>query len=313
MENVVYGFKPLQLPKRSVITIGTFDGVHEGHQALIAYTEEKAREEDALAGVFTFRTRACDVLYERPLPRLYPFEKNLWHIEKNNPDYVVAVDFSPEFGRMDCPLFFHKLIEYYRAIDIVVGEDFRFGHERVGDGDVLRRYARAAGIRATIFPFLKYQGEKVSTRRIRALLEEGRITEANAMLTRPFSLVGTVEKGKGLGKKIGYPTANIAPQEGVVLPKEGVYQTRVRSASERTPRPALTFIGKTGLKPGTFAIETHILDYTKDLYGNDIEVLFDAFLREIRPVSSENEVKALIANDIAIVTGGEAIVSRKNR
>lgn len=299
MTKIVYGFEKIPGTHGAAITIGKFDGVHRGHEELIRHTVRTAKAKGLCSIVMTFRTRYEDVHFPHPLPRLFPFEKTIARIKAHKPDYIVVIDFSPAFGRIPPDEFFHKLIECYRIEAIAVGKDFRFGRKAQGTASMLARFAlshKEKRIRVRIFPFLTYRNDKIATSAIRTAVLNGDMTAAERMLGVPFSISGTIEKGKGIGRTIGFPTANLTQHDGVVIPKHGVYLTRVRIGASRAMK-ALTFVGRSHLHPSVL-IETHIIDFHRSVYGRSMDVFFLRYLRAPKKVSSVNELRSLIEKDV---------------
>lgn len=294
---LVEGLNRLDI-KGSVITIGNFDGCHRGHAELISYAALRARALSLKSVVITFRTRAADILFSDPLPRLYPFKENKDFLEFFSPDYIIAVDFSENICRMGSQEFFNMLIDYYNPKEIVEGEDFRFGSGNKGSVGTLKGYGKEAGISVKVFPFLKYREKKISTSQIRQCIMDGNMLNAANMLGRHFSCRGKVEKGKMLGRTIGYPTANIQCPPNVVVPKEGSYLSRVKVGSGDRLYPAITFTGMPDFNRGSgVRIESHILDFDEDIYGKEISVYFYNFLRGKTKSASIEDVKGHIQND----------------
>ena len=299
MTAIINGLKKLPGTQGSAVTIGKFDGVHRGHEELIRHTVAVARKKGLRSVVITFRTRYEDVHFPHPLPRLFPFEETVKRIKAHKPDLIVVIDFSPAFGRMVPDEFFQKLIECYRVEAIAVGKDFRFGRNAQGTASMLARFAstrKGKRIQVRIFPFLTYRKKKIATSAVRKAVLEGDMTAAERMLGVPFYYSGTIEKGKGIGRTIGFPTANLKPRDGVVVPRYGVYLTAVRVGTSRIMK-ALTFVGRSHLHPSVL-IETHIIDFNRTVYGRSMDVFFLRYLRPVLPVRSIDALKSLIENDV---------------
>lgn len=294
---ITEGFSKIET-QGSVVTIGNFDGVHKGHAELIGYAVEEAKKNSLDSVVIVFKKRAVDILNNNPPLRLFPFEDSLSFIKKIKPTHIITVDFSDKISKMGADEFFKMLIDYYQVREIVEGADFRFGAKTQGDTQYLRTLASTESVRVRIFPFLTYLNAKISTSSIREHVLNGDVLHAAEMLGRYFTYSGVVEKGKGIGRQIGYPTANIPIKHGVVIPKEGVYITRAE-VSEEGVFDSLTFIGKPEMQSEK-RVETHLLACDENLYGKNVTLSFLDFLRDARKVESLDALKALIKSDIAV-------------
>lgn len=301
MSKVIHGFRRIPGISSSVITIGKFDGVHRGHQKLIGHVVRSARRKKAVSIVITFRRRYEDTHFAHPLPRLYSLSDNIDRLSALGPDYIVVIDFSPEFVILSAREFFQKLIDYYRINEIAIGEDFHFGRGKEGTPAVMKCFAKDAlrdyrrRIDVKVFPFLRYRNRKVATSAVREAVAEGDCRSAQVMLGDFFSCSGTVAKGKRLGRTIGFPTANISA--GGMLPRAGVYLSFVRIGGVAA-KPALTFIGKAAFHGAAVQCESHLLDFSNNLYGKRIQIFFVRYLRPVRKISSVDALKELIASDV---------------
>lgn len=275
------------------ISIGKFDGLHLGHRRLI---EEMRRsglpgmllsveQQPAERGILTedeCRALAAELGIQQ-------FE--IWPLTEENRQM------SPRTFVRDI------LISKYHAKQIVVGEDFRFGRDRTGDAATLRKIASDCGVRCTICPMVIRDGTHVSSSRIRGLINEGNMLEAAELLGEPYFIRGTVEKGKQLGRTIGFPTVNLLPPASKILPPFGVYSTETNVHG--TVYRSVTNIGDNPsvhdgiVHPVT--IETHILDFNEELYGETIRVSFLARLRGQETFASLEELQQQLKKDIASV------------
>ena len=197
---VINDFCKIDIKKGSVVTIGKFDGVHKGHQKLIKYTVNMAKKYNLLSVVMMIRKKNVSI---------YNMEENISFIKALGVNYIIVIDFLPEFYTMEAKEFFNRLIEYYKMKRIVIGEDFAFGKDRVGDIDFLKRYALEKGVNVNIVNFLNHCGDKVSSSKIRDCLSNGEVDNVSKMLGRNYSMSGIIIHGNALGRKIGYPTANL--------------------------------------------------------------------------------------------------------
>lgn len=281
-----------------VATVGVFDGLHRGHQAIMAQVVARARELSGPATVLTFDPHPRRVLDPERAPRLMlTREQKLALLQRLGIDAAVVLAFDRALAAAPAEEFVRELLgRRLGAREIFVGADFRFGRGRAGDIHVLRRIGGEVGLTAhSVAPVLE-DGERISASRIRGLLAEGKVGAAAALLGRPFSLIGTIVHGEGRGGVVLVPTANLAP-ENEFLPERGVYITATR-------RPGETLLGLTnvGLRP-TFGdqrliVETFLPGFSGDLYGARVELDFLDRVRDERKFESPQDLRRQIARDI---------------
>ncbi len=284
---IIREFAKIKEIESSIITIGKFNGVHIGHQELIKYVVAKAAAENKASIVMIINVHKKSI---------YNFDYNLDILKKLGVNYIVVVDFSTEFYKISSTDFFYKISDYYNISEIVIGEDFAFGHNREGHVADLISLCENANIGINVFPFCFYNNEKVSSSKIIEHIEAGRIELVGAMLGRTYSYSSTVEVGKRLGRTIGFPTANLKPTEGLALPKDGVYFSKTSIEDDDSWKMSMTFVGSTSLVD-ELKFETHIFDYNDEIYGKKIEVRLYYYHRENIKVNSIEELKTTLEND----------------
>ena len=287
MNHIIYDFSKLDLKKDSIVTIGKFDSVHKGHQKLIKYTVEYAKKHNLISIAIVIKKKNLSI---------YNTEENNSFIKALGINYIIVIDFLPEFYTMEAKEFFNKLIEYYRMKHIAVGADFAFGKDRMGDSEFLKKYSKECGIGVSFIKFLNYKGDKISSSNIRETLSNGDMTSVNRMLGREYSMSGLVVHGNALGRKIGYPTANLEIPKNIFIPKMGVYSSTVKIGNSDTIYHALTFIGVSNINK-ELRVESHLLDFSKMIYGKKITVVLLKYIRDNIKVNSIDEVKKLLEND----------------
>lgn len=291
--------------RRPVLTIGNFDGLHVGHQAIMRTVVERARVVDGEAVVFTFDPHPRKVVNPDNPPRLLTtLDQKLELLEELGVDVTIVEPFDRAFASTPPELFIRKTIhELLRPESVYVGYDFHFGRDREGSMRLLTELGPRLGFSVTIIPEVTVGELDVNSTRIRDLLERGEVETAATLLGRAFSVRGTVQRGQRRGRSIGFPTANIVP-ENEVLPRNGVYAGWIRLLDEGEP-PAQSrhaVVTNIGMRPtfedeqGLLA-EAHLLDFAGDLYGRRIELAFDAALRPERKFAGVEELKAQIARD----------------
>jgi riboflavin kinase/FMN adenylyltransferase len=301
MHVVQDAFNSSDLPHGGVATIGNFDGVHRGQRAILDRAVSRAGELGVPAVVVTFDPHPLSVLSpERaPVPLTTPKQKEALLAEAGVSTMLV-VRFTPEFSRVPARQFVRELLHQKLALqEVYVGEDFVFGHQREGNLELLREMGTELGFAAHGVQELTWGGERISSTRIRRALSEGKTVEAAEMLGRPYSIAGTIARGDRMGQKLGWPTINVA-SENKLLPADGVYACRVFFPSY----PA-TFDGVTniGTRPTVYenyqrVVESHILDFKANVYGQRVEVQFHKRLREERIFPTVMDLSAQIGRDV---------------
>jgi riboflavin kinase / FMN adenylyltransferase len=288
-----------------VLTIGNFDGLHLGHRALLDAVVARAHALERQAAVYTFDRHPRRVLQpELHLPRLTSRDQMEHGLRAEGIDLLIVEPFTRELSDLEPERFVEQvLVERIGPAEVFVGRDFRFGHGRAGSDETLRRMLPAYGVRVSVIAQVLVEGEDVSSTRIRRLLAEGRVEEVARCLGRPYSVWGRVVAGERRGRTLGFPTANLAP-ENELIPARGVYATTVRKIESSAPcspaYPAVTNIGtRPTFEPGQLLVETHLLDFDGDLYDSRIEVSFEARIRDERRFSGPDELRAQIELDAA--------------
>lgn len=286
-----------------MVTLGSFDGVHLGHQELIRRAQDRAQALGGHSCAYTFHPAPQDVLRpDNGIPRIQRLEDRLSRLLELGVDHVVVEPFDLEFARREASWFVQVvLLHRLRAREIVVGWDFRFGRNREGDADLI---ARSSGLPVHQIEALCDGTEPISSSRIRRALAAGRVGAATALLGRPHEAVGEVVPGDGRGRTLGFPTANLRPLSSL-LPMNGVYAVRARMEEPRGDW--LPGVANLGTRP-TFSgserrVEVHLLDYRADLYGRRLRVAFVQRLRDERRFAGAEDLRAQIDRDIAAARG----------
>ena len=274
-------------PCRSVVALGFFDGVHLGHRALLRLAREKADRLGLPLSVFTFP--AEDENIKRSAQRLYGTEKKLSLLVSLGVDLVYMCELSA-VSNISAEDFVKKsLAEELLAAVTVCGFNFRFGHGAAGDADALSRYMKEIGRENLVLPPL-YDGEELlSSRAVRAYLQNGEVERASALLGEPYALSGTVESGDGRGRTLGFPTVNLPIPESFQLLPTGVYATAVHTAEGDFP--SVTNVGTCPtFGERSLHAETHICDFLGDLYGKTVDVKFLKRLRDEKTFDSKESL-----------------------
>jgi riboflavin kinase/FMN adenylyltransferase len=282
-----------------VATIGNFDGVHLGHQAILASVTAAARTRPAPTLLITFDPHPLAVVSPTRRPKLLQTRRQkLECLEACGLDGVLLIPFDRELASLSGHEFFAGfLAERIRFASVHVGRNFRFGHARDGDVHLLESLGAKLGFSAIAVPPVTVDGEVVSSTAIRTAVDEGDVVKARTMLGRPFVLTGEVVRGQGRGRLLEFPTANLAV-ENELIPRRGVYVTETLAFASRFP--SVTNVGTRPTFGGTaLTVETHLIDVDEDLYGERIDVRFLARLRDEKTFSGSTELSDQIARDQA--------------
>ena len=284
-----------------VVTIGSFDGVHLGHVRILETVSARARAANGTAAVLTMDPHPREFFAPDRAPNLLTsMAKKVALLEQAGVDVVFVLPFDARTAAMTPREFVNQvLFRRCGAKEVIVGHDFRFGKDAGGDFEFLETISGCYGFSVSQVPPLFVNGERVSSTLIRERLLEGDLAEATLFLGRPYSITGTVVAGRGIGARIGFPTANIQPHHSAV-PVHGVYVAEVLINGERRPAAVNIGIAPT-IRHEDITIEAHLLDYTGDLVGCPIEVIFHKRLRPEKKFASPNELVAQIAADVAEV------------
>ena len=283
-----------------VLALGFFDGVHEGHATLLRRTALRAQEKGLEAAVLTFDVHPDILVSGKPVALINSPEDRRELIRREfGIDTVLQLHFDRALMQMPWERFLDWVREEYAAAHLVCGHDFTFGWRGEGNPQRLREYCEKNGLGCDVMPEVCLDGASVSSTRIRGLLLEGRLEEANRLLGHPHVLTGIVCHGRHLGSTIGFPTANLTFAPGVLVPAHGVYVGRLELEGEKELKYAVTNVGvrPTVDDSGAVTVESYIPDYSGDLYGKRARLEFLAFLRPERRFASLEDLQAQIGKD----------------
>jgi riboflavin kinase/FMN adenylyltransferase len=281
-----------------VVALGNFDGVHRGHRKILERAHRVAFERGATPVAVTFDPHPSRVVRpDKAQPLLMTTDQKIEALGDAGVQGVAIVRFTRELSLWDPETFVRTvLVEWLRIAEVWVGANFLFGHDRSGNFSMLRSLGARYGFRAEKIDPIRYKDFVVSSTRIRRLVSEGRVDEAGALLGRQYAIEGTVVHGDERGRSIGFPTANLCTVNEL-LPPNGVYATTTNIAG--IVHPSVTNIG---VRPtiddsGRIAIETHIFNFERDLYGARLRLGFVQRLRDERAFESVEKLRAQIADD----------------
>lgn len=295
----VYSLEQAAISQPSVVTIGVFDGVHRGHQSLIGQLVDRGHASRQVPVVLTFYPYP-EMVLRGYRPRFYltlPDAKARL-MGALGVELVITHPFDDSVRHIRAAAFVDSLLARLQMASLWVGADFAMGYQREGNVDFLRGEAQRRGFELRVVDLMDAGGERVSSTRVRDALQVGDVVEAARLLGRPFCIAGRVAQGAGRGRTIGFPTANLDIPEDQAIPARGVYACR--AVVGQVHIPAVTNIG---LRPtfdgnGILTVETHLLDFSRDLYGQTIELEFVAHLRAEQKFSGPEGLIHQIHHDI---------------
>ncbi len=302
-------YERLGAGSRSIVAIGNFDGVHCGHRAILREVQERARAANAQSVVVTFDPHPLRVLRPTEAPLLItPMAERLRLLAGTGVDAVLVLPFTAEFSRSSARSFAADILKYaLGAIAVHEGDNFRFGYQAEADVETLRVFGREMGFAVAAHSVLHRRGYAVSSSQVRALVAEGQVARARALLGRPFSIHSHPARGRGIGTRLLVPTVNLAPY-AELKPAHGVYTTRLRVGAGADARlfDAVTNCGnRPTFGEDSYAIESHLLDYepaTAPLDLTESTLLELSFLQRIRAEQrfpDPEALKAQIFRDVA--------------
>ena len=280
------------------VAIGVFDGVHVGHQSLIRQTAARAKQQGGKALAATFDPLPIQALAPgAPPSALSDVEERARLLHAAGADDVVVFHFTKQFATLTAHEFIRRLAEAGAVRQLFVGEDFQFGHERGGNVKTLAVAGPKNGFEVVVAPPVKFDGEIVSSTRIRNALLAGDVETAGRLLGRPYSVRGTVVHGDKRGRALGFPTMNLAVPRERLLPRDGIYAMWATVNGQRVPAAA-----SLGVRPtfggGDRVLEAFLLDWEGDAYGDRIEAAFVKRLRDELRFASAAELSEQIGRDV---------------
>jgi len=295
-----HGIDNAKIARPTVLTLGVFDGLHLGHQLIMKTIVERARATGAVPTVITFDPHPRALLHpESAPPLLQTFDQKIEALGVLGIEQTIVIRFDQNFAQIRAEDFLRAVIaDRLHAKEVYLGCGFAFGHGREGNIGLLRTVSQSLGFFADEVPELRLRGRRGSSSRIRELLQQGRVNLARRMLGRPYGVEGRVVRGAERGAKLGFPTANLHPQNRVI-PRNGVYVTATlidglwrRSVTNIGTRPTFGSANES-------SVETFVMNWSGDLYDDVVRVRFLHRLREEKKFSSVDELKFQIERDVA--------------
>jgi riboflavin kinase/FMN adenylyltransferase len=286
-------------PAPAVVTIGAFDGVHRGHQHILQLARSRADGLGARLLVLTFEPLPLQLFRPDVFPgRILTTRRRREQLWKYGGDDIVELQFTREMAQITAGEFMDMLMAVGPLREIWIGHDFALGHNREGTPERLQELTREHGTVVHVVDRIDLDGRPVSSTQIRRLILEGNVEEAASLMGHRFQVSGIVEHGAKLGRQIGFPTANVSPRSDLVALKDGIYATLAGIGDEPVTRPAMTYIGKRpALNTGARKIETFLLDFDRDLYGQELVTEFVAHMRDDQTFPGLDELRRQLAID----------------
>lgn len=282
------------MEQKRVIALGFFDGVHRGHQAILKKAVALAREKGMQTAAVTFETHPRAYVRGRAPDMINTFQRRCALLQQAGAQLVMALPFDQKMAETSPAAFAQLLRDQYRAAVVVCGDNFRFGRNAAGKPADLEAF----GLETHVVPPVLYGGRVVSSTYIRESVRDGKVGLARRLLGRPFSLEGPIVGGFQVGRTLGYPTINIRVDDGLLMPHRGVYVTRVTVDGQSFQ--AVTNVGTrpTFTDADIVSVESHLLNFTGDIYGHEATVEFLKYLRPERGFTDGEALREQISKDI---------------
>ncbi|HOQ06207.1 MAG TPA: bifunctional riboflavin kinase/FAD synthetase [Clostridiales bacterium] len=297
----IFGNDGVKFDKRSTaVGLGNFDGLHVGHMVLVNALINEARMSGLRSVVYTFTKHPENVIRKDLFTQLLTtVDKRIQILGETRLDHVWFDEFDEEYSRMEPEDFVRDILaDRLGACVAVAGFNYRFGYMGRGDSELLKELGKKYGIRVIIIPAVRIGAEIVSSTAIREYVLKGDMEKVTMLLGRHYSIMGKVLDGKRIGRRIGFPTANLRPENCLVLPCNGVYLTRTLYDGALYNSVTNVGINPTFGETASISVETHILGFEKDIYENGIEVFFLKKLRDEMKFGSADELSDQINRDI---------------
>jgi len=296
----------MKIKNPTFIVLGSFDGIHQGHKALIQNAVEAAKEYNkalqdeklrAKVMVCTFRNHPLFTINKDLAPKLIMSnEQKIDVLHELGVDIINLIDFDEKFMKISPEKFIFSLKDCYNVKGITVGFNYRFGYKNLGDVDLLKTLSESLNFKLVVMDPVIIEEEIVSSSAIRYLIQEGNIEKANKFLGRPFTLSGKIIKGRQLGRTIGFPTINLDYSRRFIIPKGGVYYTQVNY--KEIIYKGITNVGYNPTVQGKkLSIETYILDFNESIYDEVVQLYFISKIRDEKKFSSIESLKDQLEKD----------------
>ncbi|HBK02678.1 MAG TPA: riboflavin biosynthesis protein RibF [Clostridiales bacterium] len=278
-----------KLNNEPILVLGKFDGLHRGHKTLLETAKSLSKESGKPVYVFTFKGGLSQ--------KLLTDEEFVSVAQSLGADGIIYAPLNKEFFAVTKDEFLKLLTDNFSPSAVVAGEDYTFGFLRKGTAEVLKEYFEKNGVNCVIAPLLTENGVKISSTEIRELIKNGDVKKANSLLGYDYFYSGTVTKGRGDGRLFGFPTANVLPDETKLMPKHGVYVTKIKIDDKLYK--SLTNVGNAPtFGSSVFTTETFIPDFSGNIYDEKVKIFFKDFVRDVKKFNSKDELYKQIKKDL---------------
>lgn len=296
--DIINDLHKIKINKFTAVTIGNFDGIHLGHQDIINKTISIAKEKKLKSVVFSFSNHPVNYFTKNKLKNIMTLEEKYSYILKFGIDIFINIPFDENIIRFTPQDYVNYiLINKLNAKEIIVGHDFKFGNSRCGNAQTLLEFGKENDFNVTVVNPVKIDNTRVSSTLIRNLIQDGKVDTVKDFLGREYGLKGEVIHGKKIGRKLGFPTVNMRVNEEILIPKIGVYQSIVKIKDKYYD--GATNIGyNPTINDSVFSIETHIIDFSGNLYNKNIEIFFVRRLRNEIKFNNLDELKRRLSMDV---------------
>ena len=292
--------------KRSAIAIGNFDGVHKGHQKVFSQAKKFAKKNKIKFGILTFTPLPVMFFNEKVRNyRIASEDQKFKLLKKNGADFIVNIKFNKNFSRISALKLINNII--YKKINpklIFVSNNFKFGNKRKGNVSLLKKFGKKYNYKLLKINPFKNRGKTISSTRIRKYLQAGNLALANKLLSRTWFVEGNVQRGKKLGRKLGYRTCNIHIKQ-YILPKSGIYAVKILIGKNKKIYNGVAYLGARPTFDGKkIFLETNIFDIKKNLYKKNLRVFFLKFIRGDRKFNNSEQLIRQMNKDVIFATKG---------
>lgn len=290
--------RKMHMPSPKILTIGTFDGIHLGHQSLLNYINTLKKQLNAKTAVLTFSNHPAEILRPQQVPPLLcSIQHKIKLLNEQQFDSFFLIPFTKEFSQLEPEEFLLYIRKQFPFSHLVLGHDAKFGKEKKGDHNHILHLARTLNFQIEYISEFQILGQTVSSTKIRESIQQGNLKEAEIWLGRKFSIYGKVLNGQKKGKLLGFPTVNL-DLTGLCIPPLGVYIVQILAKGNRYNGVANIGIAPTLRIDNSPLLEAHLFSFEEDLYGENIEVQIEAFIRPEKKFASVEDLKKQISADV---------------
>ncbi len=288
-----------RIQEKTAVALGNFDGLHKAHMSIIENCRDYAKENGFKSGVLLFSDHTLNIINNSQIKLITDEENKLDILARAGLDFAYIRDFNKEFMRLSPTQFVCELINTINPNTVFVGYDYRFGYKAEGDTTLLKQLGDKNGFRVIVTDKISHKGVPIKSTDIRSLIENGNVSSAGELLGRAFSVSGTVVSGLQNGRKIGIPTVNLDYKPNIALPKNGVY-TGFTRVGDKLYKSVINVGNNPTFNADKITVESHLLDFNEEIYGEKVSVLFTDRIRDDKKFSSIDELKEQIQKDISV-------------